>query len=255
MEAQKGKTSWAQQSVGPVLMHEWNEQGQQEFPTGTGSDVDLPLLFTGIIYQWADSYSGKECFWIKKENDNTTVMLCFLTSRWSILTFKKKHPRNGRLWHIINTQPDGVFKHWAVDGGGARSRSLQTSCILWGRTDITSWALSNGKQTPSFMGPMSRQFKGRVSKSQLEWVEILLNQGCFLGIAAAERREKKEERKKKSSTEVFSLAVNHKAKNKKKQLHFTNTCIKKISILHSEKVLYLSLFTLENIFLELKKTE
>lgn len=54
-----------------------------------------------------------------------------------------------------------------------------------------------GKLTPSFIGPTSSQFKGGVSKSQLEWIRILFNKGCSLGT----------KRKNNPPTEAFSLAA------------------------------------------------
>lgn len=54
-----------------------------------------------------------------------------------------------------------------------------------------------GKLTPSFIGPTSSQFKGGVSKSQLEWIRILFNKGCSLG----------KNRKNNPPTEAFSLAA------------------------------------------------
>lgn len=54
-----------------------------------------------------------------------------------------------------------------------------------------------GKLTPSFIGPTSSQFKGGVSKSQLEWIRILFNKGCSLG----------KNRKNNPPTEAFGLAA------------------------------------------------
>lgn len=114
--ATEGMTSGVQQTIWQVKM---NELIYCSWGTFDGDWLKPSQLFGGMIYHWAGTYSRKEWLWIKKkekENGNTTTQD---EVAWPL---KKCQA----AWHIINTRQDNVFKHWAADGGGARSCWLQT---------------------------------------------------------------------------------------------------------------------------------